>query len=61
MIFFDVAQIPVLVADLGLQIRGGGGGGDHPDPEIRGALRASVWSNNQGGGPGSYPGSATGF
>ena len=44
------------VVDLDLQIRGGGGG--HPDPEIRGgpvskkifsALRASSWSRNKGG------------
>ena len=27
-----------------------GGGGGHPDPEIRGGgLRASVWSKNKGG------------
>ena len=42
------------VADPDLQIRGGGRGGGHPDPEIRGvgavskknfsALRASFWS-----------------
>ena len=50
MIFFDVAQIPVSEAEPGLQIRGGGVWGGHPGPEIRGALRASVWSNNQGGG-----------
>ena len=48
-----------------------GGGGSHPDPEIRGvsslnncfsALRASVWSKNKGGPgpPGPLPGSATG-
>ena len=47
------------VADLDLQIREGGG---HPDTEIRGggatglknffsALRASVWSKYNGGGP----------
>ena len=48
------------VADPDLQIRGRGG---HPDPEIKGggrggglkkksflALRASVWSENKGGG-----------
>ena len=37
--------------------KGRGGGGGHPDPEIRGvvsqkffsALRASVWSKNKGG------------
>ena len=56
------------VADLDLQIMGGGGG-DHPDPDIRGgrsqkkcfsALWASVWSNNKGAGPpGPSPGSAT--
>ena len=49
---------------------GGEGGGDHPDPEIRGegvckkiflALRASVWSKNKGGPapPGTSPRSAT--
>ena len=46
-----------------------GGGGGHPDPEVRGrpglnffsTLRASVWSKNKGGGsPGPSPGSATG-
>ena len=39
--------------------KGGGGGGMHPNPEIRGgavskkvfsALQASVWSKNKGGG-----------
>ena len=49
LIFFDVAQIPVSEAEPGLQIRGGGGWGGHPGPEIRRALRASIWSNNQGG------------
>ena len=48
------------VADPDLQITGGGGG--HPDPEIRGAgavsknffsaLRASVWPKKRGGGEG---------
>ena len=44
-----------------LQVREGGGGGRHTDPEIRGrgcgcglnffwAIRASVWSKNKGGG-----------
>ena len=52
------------MANLDLQIMGGGG---HPDPEIRGggslkifffwALRASFWSKNKGGGlPGPLPG-----
>ena len=56
------------MADLELQIKGGGGG--HPDPEISGgwspknffaALRASVWSTNKcvcvcvGGGVGDSP------
>ena len=44
------------MADPELQIRGGGRGGGHPDPEISGgwspknffaALRASVWSTNK--------------
>ena len=49
----------------------GGGGGGHPDPEIREgggsvkkifcALQASVWSKNKGGGGvGLFPGSTTG-
>ena len=42
------------LADPYLTIREGvegGGGGGHPDPEIRGgaALRVSVWSKNKGG------------
>ena len=44
--------------DPDLQIRGGGGG--HPDPEIRGAdskffsaIRASFWSKNKGVGAGT--------
>ena len=53
------------VADPDLQIRGRG---DHPDPEIKGggrggglkkksfsALRASVWSENKGGGRAGPP------
>ena len=50
--------------DPDLQIRGGGGG-SHPDPEIReapvlkkhfSALQASVWSKNKGlGGGGAAP------
>ena len=57
------------VADLDLQIRGGGG---HLDPEIRwgpsrkkknvSALRTSVWSTNKRGGrapPGPSPASTT--
>ena len=45
------------VPDPDLEInKAGGGGGSHPDPEIRGtslqkifpALRASVWSKNKG-------------
>ena len=48
----------IRVADPDLEIRGGGGG--HPDPEIRkgaglkkffSALRASVWSQIRGGPP----------
>ena len=55
--------------DPDLQIRGEGGGGGHPDPEIRGtpvskkyffALRASVCFKNKGGRGGPSPGSATG-
>ena len=58
--------------DPDLQIRGGGGGVGHPDPEITGgtlspktffsALWASFWSKNKGGAcsPGPSPGSATG-
>ena len=55
------------MADPDLQ--GGGGGGSHPDPEIRGgpglnkcfsALRALVWSKNEGGGAGPSLRSATG-
>ena len=48
----------ITVVDRDLQLRGGGGG--HPDPEIREgggsvkkifwALQASVWSKNKGGG-----------
>ena len=51
------------MADPELQIRGGGGG--HPDPEIRGgspkkffsALWASFWLKNKGGAgpPGPLP------
>ena len=51
----------VTVPDPDFEIRlGGWGGGDHPDPSIRGgrdwspkkffsAFRASVWSKNRGG------------
>ena len=47
------------VADPGLYIRGGEGGG-HPDPEIRGDP-VLVWSKNRGGvdPPGPSSGSAT--
>ena len=48
---------------------GGGGGSDHPDPEIGGRskkknfsdLGASVWSKNKGMArpPGPFPGTAT--
>ena len=53
-----VRNILIPVADPDLQIRGGGGG--HPDPEIRGgpaskkmfsAVRASFSSENKGGWP----------
>ena len=57
------------MVDPDVQIRGGGGGAGHPDPEIRGgtslkkkifsALWASVWSKNKNVGP--CPGSATGI
>ena len=53
------------MVDPDLQIREwGGGGGDHPGPDIEGgassqkhfsALRASFWSKNKGGG-GAGPG-----
>ena len=59
-----VLSLHSTVADLDLQIRGGGRGAGHPDPEIRGGpvskkiffsvLRASVWSKNKGG-PGPAP------
>ena len=39
-------EVPRIVAVPDLQIKGGGGGGEHPDPEI---LRP-VWSENKGGG-----------
>ena len=53
-----VRNILIPVADPDLQIRGGGGG--HPDPEIRGgpaskkmfsAVRVSFSSENKGGWP----------
>jgi len=52
-----VKEVPFAVADPDLQIREGPG---HPDPgegglspkKIFSALRASVWSNNKGGGAG---------
>ena len=63
-------KLPIIytVAGPDLQIRWGGGGGGHPDPEISGgrrrgrsenffsALRTSVWSKNMGGGgcPGPF-------
>ena len=43
--------IRIAVADSDLQVRGGGGG--HPDPEIRGV--ASVWSENKEGRPPRVP------
>ena len=49
------------VPDPDLEIRGGGRGGGHPDPDVRGvskelfsALRASVYSKNKGGPPWIY-------
>ena len=52
----------ITVVDRDLQLRGGGGG--HPDPEIREgggsvkkifcALQASVWSKNKEGGWGCF-------
>ena len=49
------------MTDPDLQIRGGVGGGGHPDPRIRGravskifsVLRASVWAKIGGGKAGS--------
>ena len=53
------------MADPDLQIKGGGGGG-HPDPEIRRGPASenlfSFWSKNKRGAPGPpspSPGSAT--
>ena len=51
---YSVEMGLIAVADSDLQIRGGGGG--HPDPEIRGAVlkifvltfRVSVWSKTNG-------------
>ena len=64
-----IVVVLVTLADPDLQMRKGGGGG-HPDPEIRGrslqktnfsALLASVWSKDRGAGPlGPFPGSVTG-
>ena len=57
--------------DTDLEIRGGGGGGDHSDPpldkgegpvskKIFPTFRASVWSKNKTGrGGGASPGSAS--
>ena len=52
----NAIRLAFAVADSGLQVIGGGGG--HPEPEIRRgpglqkkflALQASVWSKNKGG------------
>ena len=66
-----IVIVLVTVADPDLQMKGGGEGGGHPDPEIRGAVskkyilafRASVWSKDKEGGQAPWPplpGSATG-